>query len=234
MAGSWYSYQEDAADFFRSIGLSANTNVELKGVRTNHAVDVVVKSHHAGFSVTWIVECKLWKKRVSKLHVLALREIVAEVGADRGVLLSENGFQKGANEAACLTNIDLTSLARLKCQASEEISKMRLIDLSERIDRCKEIYWSIPKRIRIEHGLRPDIINSGYSAISIIDYSDSIIFKALKSSYPIRVDDLVLGLHEIDVPKFIRSTLELVNHLTPLIDALENKIKTCVDQISER
>lgn len=89
MADDWQGYQEEAACFFRSLGLDASTDVTIAGVRTNHDIDVVVKSHHAGFDITWLVECKHWKTRVSKLHVLALREIVADVGADRGILLSD-------------------------------------------------------------------------------------------------------------------------------------------------
>jgi hypothetical protein len=34
--------------------------------------------------IVWIVECKHWKTAVSKLHVLDLREIVSDIGADRG------------------------------------------------------------------------------------------------------------------------------------------------------
>ncbi len=81
MASDWNEYQEEAAEFFRALGLEASTNVSLKGVRTSHDIDVLVKSRHAGFEVTWLVECKHWNSRVSKLHVLALREIVADTGA---------------------------------------------------------------------------------------------------------------------------------------------------------
>jgi hypothetical protein len=96
MATNWKEYQEEAAALFRSMGLEAATDVTVRGVRTAHEVDVVVKSHHAGFDVTWLVECKHWTSRVSRLHVLALREIVADAGADRGILLCEAGFQSGA------------------------------------------------------------------------------------------------------------------------------------------
>jgi hypothetical protein len=49
----WRDYQEEAADFFRSLGLDADTDVTIQGVRTKHGVDVLVKSHHYG-SMTWI------------------------------------------------------------------------------------------------------------------------------------------------------------------------------------
>ena len=93
------------------LGLNAVTDVTVKGVRTSHDLDVLVTSHYVGFDITWLVECKHWKTPVNKLHVLALREIVSDVGADRGILLSESGFQSGAIEAANLTNIQVTSLA---------------------------------------------------------------------------------------------------------------------------
>src|SRR5688572_5826143 len=104
---AWKEYQEAAALYFRSLGLEAATDVAVRGVRTSHDIDVLVKSHHVGFDITWIVECKNWKTPISKLHVLALREIVSDLGADRGILLSESGFQSGAREAANLTNVQV-------------------------------------------------------------------------------------------------------------------------------
>lgn len=102
MAADWFNYQEEAAAFFRGLGLDAQTNVTVQGVRTQHDIDVLVKMHHVGFDVTWVIECKHWKSKVSKLHVAGLRTIVQEIGADRGILLCEAGFQSGAIEAAQL------------------------------------------------------------------------------------------------------------------------------------
>jgi restriction system protein len=88
----WSEYQEEAAEFFRSLGLEATTNVTIKGVRTTHDVDVMVKSLHAGFEVTWIVECKYWKTRVSKLHVLGLSRVIDRVigsDSDRVIVQSD-------------------------------------------------------------------------------------------------------------------------------------------------
>ena len=110
---TWRQYQEVVAEFFRGLGFEAQTDATLQGVRTSHDIDVAVSSTHAGFDLLWLVECKKWKTRVSKLHVLALREIVHDIGADRGIILSESGFQRGAIEAATLSNVQLTSLSDL-------------------------------------------------------------------------------------------------------------------------
>jgi restriction system protein len=130
---AWKQYQEETADYFSSIGLEAETDVSVKGVRTSHDVDVLVTSHFHGFDIQWIVECKLWQKPVNKLHVLGLREIVADIGADRGILLSESGFQSGAVEAANMTNIQVTSLENVKESSSHSVYSLRLRELFDRV-----------------------------------------------------------------------------------------------------
>src|SRR5215469_3039756 len=157
----WSNYQEQVAEFFRSIGLQADTNVTLRGVRTSHDIDVVIRSNHVGFDLLWLVECKLWKTAVSKLHVLGLREIVSDLGADRGIFMAESGFQSGAQEAAQLTNVQLTSLAELTLTASDALGKAQLRTLQERVEKCRQRHWDLDKDTRIEYGLRDDL-GSGY------------------------------------------------------------------------
>jgi restriction system protein len=108
---SWRDFQEEAAAFFRDLGLEAATDESITGARGAHKVDVAVRTKRIGIPQLWIVECKLWRRRVDKVHVLALGNIVQDVGADRGIMLSESGFQAGAILAAGHANITLTSLA---------------------------------------------------------------------------------------------------------------------------
>jgi restriction system protein len=185
----WKDYQEEAAEFFRSLGLEATTDATVKGVRTSHDVDVLVKSTHVGFDVTWIVECKQWKSRVSKLHVLALREIVQDLGADRGIVLSESGFQSGAHEAAGLTNVQLASLSELRGTTEQVVGAMRLRDLFDRLNVCSVRYWDMPKDDRIEAGLRPEVGVYGYSGNVVIDLCKEMLTRAMQGQFPVRCED---------------------------------------------
>jgi restriction system protein len=219
----WKDYQEEAAEFFRSLGLDANTDVTIQGVRTKHDVDVLVKSHHFGVDVTWIVECKHWKDPVSKLHVLALREIVTDAGADRGILLSEAGFQSGAVEAANLTNVQVTSLADLNVTAREQISAVRLRELHDRLERCNTRYWEIPKAERIKDDLRPEVGAVGYSGASIIDVCRDLLRRAFLGHYPFRSEELATYF----MPKLQRdfqSATEVVQTVDELIQELETNL----------
>lgn len=227
----WREYQEEAAKFFRSLGLDASTNISITGVRTNHDVDVLVRSHHAGFDVMWLVECKLWKTPVSKLHVLALREIVADTGADRGILLSESGFQSGALEASNLTNVRLTSLAGMRTSASGDFIAMQLRDLFDRNERCRERYWNIPKPLRIEHGLRPDM--SGYSARNVMDYVADVLVRAFRGDFPFECET-VLPVLDLEVPRRIDSPETIEPLLAPMLTAIEEKLLICEHILAKR
>ncbi|MFZ1005749.1 MAG: restriction endonuclease [Candidatus Sulfotelmatobacter sp.] len=226
MATNWQEYQEEAAVFFRSLGFEAATNFTVQGIRTAHKIDVFAQSHYGGFDVVWIIECKYWATRVTKLHVMALREIVADVGADRGILLSEAGFQSGAVEAATLTNVHATSLATLHDTASAEIAAMRLSELYDRIEACRERYWNIPKEARIECGLRPEVGAFGYSAVEVIDLASELIAKAFRGSYPVRAESLgslVLlgGTRQFD------AAIEIISLIEPMVAELDAKLAAC-------
>lgn len=59
-------------------------------------------------------------------------------------------------EASKLTNMRLTSLARMQASASGDFISMSLRDLFDRNECCRERYWNIRKVLRIEHGLKPE------------------------------------------------------------------------------
>lgn len=219
----WKEYQQEAASFFRSLGLDASTDVTVAGVRTAHDIDVLVKFHHIGFEITWVVECKRWKTRVSKLHVLALREIVADIGADRGILLSETGFQSGAIEAANLTNVRVTSLAEVSATTKNDFYSMRLRELYDRIEKCNDRYWEIPKDLRILHGLRPEVGDVGYSGTRVIDLCRDVLSKAFRGIYPFHAEASAARVTP-GFPDQLDSPEDVVAVVEPMINDLEKKL----------
>jgi restriction system protein len=224
MAADWSDYQEETAAFFRSLGLDAQTNVSVPGARTQHDIDVLVKMHHVGFDVTWAIECKHWKSKVSKLHVMGLRSIVQEIGADRGILLCEAGFQSGAIEAAQLTNIVVTSLADVMKSAQHDVWNLRIRELLERIESSRDRYWDIPKSMRIEHGLRQELWAHGYEAPLVLRAADEIMGKAIRGAYPITDQ---FPLQYLTTLRILSNPQEVLAYLEPLIADLENRLTSC-------
>jgi restriction system protein len=226
MASPWKRYQEEAAEFFRSLGLHASTDVTLQGIRTKHDIDVLVKSSHVGFEITWLVECKCWQTPVSKLHVLALREIVADLGADRGILLAEAGFQSGAIEAATLTNVHVTSILELAGTAKSDIYAMRLRELYDRVETAKERYWDIPKDIRIQTGLRSEVGEHDYSGAAVVEVCTDILSRAFRGLYPIEIDRF-MQFKKPGLPDRFIDAEDVVRALEPMVAELEGKLEAC-------
>ena len=222
----WKKYQEDTAKFFRSIGLKALTDVTIKGVRTEHDIDVLVTSQHLGFDIKWIIECKLWKKPVNKLHVLGLREIVSDIGADRGILLSESGFQSGAIEAANLTNVQLSSLVNLQGNSINSINAMRLRDLFDRVGICKERYWEISKSQRIECGLRAEWYEHDYSGDRVIEMCIDLLTKAFREIYPFKSENIQCYL-TFGKDKVFNNSTEVIELIDEKVVELEGKLDAC-------
>jgi len=117
----WKQYQDEIAKFFRSLGADAEVEAKVAGARAEHRIDVWVRFKKFGLETRWVIECKYWNSAVPKEKVLALRSVVEDVGADRGILISAGGFQSGAVRAAEKSNITLTDLDGLKETANEDL-----------------------------------------------------------------------------------------------------------------
>jgi len=106
---TWRDLQDCVAQVFSEIGCEVQTEVTVDLPRGNVELDVFVCDITVVPHANYICECKNWGKRVPKSVVHSFRTVVSELGAHRGFLISRNGFQSGALDAAKFTNIDLVS-----------------------------------------------------------------------------------------------------------------------------
>lgn len=128
----WRVYQEATAEVFRRLGCNAQVEFRATGARATHDIDVYATFIRSGIPCTWVIECKLWKTRVPKEKVLALKSLIDDLGADRGIIVSEAGFQPGAQDAARGTNITLvTSLDDFAKTALAVTSEVPLVLTSD-------------------------------------------------------------------------------------------------------
>ena len=146
MSADWKQYQRKAADFYSRLGLAAIVEKKIDGARGVHTVDVYVEGNIHGIPFRWIVECKAWKTSVPKEKVLALAAIVQDVGADRGFLLSEKGFQSGAVRCAQRTNITLSSLEDLAAATKETYADAAMAAVNWRLSKARTRLRDIKKQ----------------------------------------------------------------------------------------
>jgi hypothetical protein len=70
-------------------------------------IDVVIRHNQGLIEHLVVVECKYWKDRVGRQEVDALAATIREVGADRGIIFSKEGFESGAITQAQHDHIEL-------------------------------------------------------------------------------------------------------------------------------
>jgi len=145
MDNDWRKYQEKAASFFRSLGFMAVVDKKVCGARGKHKIDVWVTGQVQGISFRWVIECKDWKRNISKEKVLALMSIVQDIGADRGFLLSEIGFQSGAIRVSQKSNVTLSSIVDLKIVAEDSSHEISAANIYLRLNRMKDKLLALHK-----------------------------------------------------------------------------------------
>ncbi len=195
---NWREYQEEVAAFFRGQGCHAEVEKKIQGVRSKHEIDVYVTFLRSGIECTWIVECKLWKSRVPKEKVMALKSIIDDVGADRGLLISEVGFQSGALDSVRDTNITLiTSLKDFEKTVATISCDQKLVYCSE--EDGAPVY-KFPDNSQPQHLLRYGefLITANWNSgtISIIDPKKRAIVRTIdldkyESNSPITGDRVI-------------------------------------------
>ena len=219
----WKAYQNDVAVLFRELGFDAFTDITVDGIRTRHDIDVFVVANYKGVPFKWVVECKSWKRQIPKLHVLAFRTIIDDVGADRGFIMSESGYQSGAREAAQLSNVHLSSIQDLRETCGFELGLMRLRKLFIRARECHARYWSLDKYIRIEHGLRPDVGGPGYSGLNVIECAENAIITAMFDGFPVTYSEQPIIMQR-GKPRIVSPDTQTLHTPNELADLVQTRL----------
>ncbi|MDX3579361.1 MULTISPECIES: restriction endonuclease [Streptomyces] len=139
----WQEYQQEVSSFLSELGFNTRIDETIEGARGRHDIDVVARLSIAGVDILWLVECKAWQRRIPKERILTLQGIVDDIGADRGLVFSESGFQAGAIRATQNTNITLTSLEDFRLNFQDEVSATKAKVLDERIARLMKAYEAV-------------------------------------------------------------------------------------------
>lgn len=187
----WKTYQIETAEFFKKLGLKTTIEHTVEGIRGSHAIDVFVEGDIHGIPFVWIIECKAWKNNIPKEKVLALSAIINDIGADRGFLLSEKGFQSGAIRIAEKTNITLTSL--------EDLNQTIQIDSV-----IGKLNWRLQKATIRLRKIKKEFFNDDYIPPMIKELGElfileSVLEDALKNKYPFiyQGDVMIHSLEEL-------------------------------------
>lgn len=199
----WKGFQSQVKTLFDSAGCTAYEDYTVQGARAKHEIDIYVEFTTFGYKTIWAIECKYWNTNVTKEKVLVLQQIIDDIGADKGVLISKKGFQSGAIRAAKKTNITLTNYADLWSYINEEISLGALDNLIRRIAKLQTMifdsklqrnYTDIGELAILEFKVK-DAISGKWPITVPVDIEEEIFKKVNKPAILYQyVDKILIGI----------------------------------------
>ena len=103
-------------------------NDSIRGKRTgrNRQIDISVRFDYLYYSYLIVIECKDYNTRVPISDVEAFRTKMEDVGADKGVIVSTNGFQCGAVETGKAFGIELFTLTEERTDWTQLVKEFRI------------------------------------------------------------------------------------------------------------
>lgn len=129
----WKDLQIKVKEIYENLGCEVKEDVKIKGARTKHKIDVLASFEFGGQNYRIVIECKYWNTKVKKIQVGSLLGILADIGAEKGIIVSTMGFQSGAQRLASYTNIELLTFDELKEKSKRFIEKLKIRNALDRI-----------------------------------------------------------------------------------------------------
>jgi len=109
------SYEELVARLFSSMSYSVQRNIKKVGFsKTAHEIDVLATYDAPLHKNIIAIECKSHGNPIDKDVVMKLNNIVADIGADKGIVVSKSGFTSGALSYSKSSNIELWTHTKLE------------------------------------------------------------------------------------------------------------------------
>lgn len=139
----WIDLQNKVAHVLEACGYTVETPKTVKGARGDIEVDVYAHSPNELI----VCECKYWSKKVSQDVIFSFRAVVNDVGANKGIIVAKNGFQRGAYKNAQHTNIELRTWEEFLGEYKDSYLKSHIKQFSKikrrlyRVAMDKPEYW---------------------------------------------------------------------------------------------
>ena len=104
----WRALEEQVEAFFASSGYTTQRNVVLEGRSGGrHEIDVLARKSDGITEFAVLVECKAWNQPIEKDVVSKASYVVQDLGLNKAIIVSLQGWRVGAEQAALELGVDL-------------------------------------------------------------------------------------------------------------------------------
>ena len=229
----WKDLQIKVKQIYLNLGCDTNEDFVVKGMRTEHRIDVFAVFNFGGQTYRTIIECKYWNSKVKKAQVGTSIGIIDDIGAEKGIIVSKKGFQSGARKLAMCTNISLTTYDELLRDSALFINKFKLENALKRLEKMETPFLKFHDLMKEEAEKISEWwypTNEGYTLLGIISILKHKIESIDRKSYPA---SFIFGsLHRgKEVWKCAHNQSEYIDLILSNITTLELEFEALKDRI---
>ncbi len=150
----WKTYESITKYIYETLGKQSGVTIKgygssckVKGKSgTSHQIDVITSHTEGSHTYETAIECKYWKKKVSKDIVMKLVQILEDTGISKGIIVSKSGFTRDGIQYAKHTNIEIVHLREYEdkdLQGSSKKIDIGTLNLNIKIHRTRPEITSI-------------------------------------------------------------------------------------------
>jgi hypothetical protein len=115
---NWQRYESITKYIYETLGNEPGVKIEGWGryckVRgksgTDHQIDVLTSQSDGTRKYKTAIECKYWNKKIDKVIVMKLAEIIEDADIEKGIIVAKSGFTRDGQIFAKHKNIELIEL----------------------------------------------------------------------------------------------------------------------------
>lgn len=111
---NWKDYEDFVYDTlykkYPEYSYQKNIRIEGRITKANRQIDIAFNGNILGHEIFGVVDCKDYSKKVDVKDVESFISFLQDVGADIGILVTNRGYSKAAQERAKFSNVKLDVL----------------------------------------------------------------------------------------------------------------------------
>ncbi len=119
---NWSDYENKVFEicklYFNNAEITRDVKLVGKYSKRKRQIDILIKENIGGNILTILIDCKLHNKKIDVKKVESFIGMVEDVGADKGLMITENGYSTSALKRAYYNpkhiELDIYSLTELK------------------------------------------------------------------------------------------------------------------------
>lgn len=230
----WKDLQIKVKEIYTNLGCEVEEEVQIKGARTKHKIDVLATFEFGGQKYRTVIECKYWNTKVKKSQVSSLIGVLADIGAEKGIIVSKMGFQRGAHRLAVYTNIELLTFDELRRKSAFFIEKFKIHNAFDRIRSLRIPFAKFRWRMREEtekEGLWWHPSTEGNSFLGALEMLQSGIELIELLTFPRRYIFLFISQREEEISKTAHNRREYLDLIFENLAILEKEYEDLKDKI---